>query len=92
SINPDNEVTLEYGSGALKSDRPFYCPSTETEAGKYIQPSNPALGPIFKRPTGILAHWILKIQDLDYEFEYIKGKQNTPSDYLSRFLDDIPLE
>ncbi|KAK2711223.1 hypothetical protein QYM36_012413, partial [Artemia franciscana] len=32
----------------------------------------------FKKPTGILARWILKIQDLDYEFEHLKGKQNAP--------------
>ena len=30
----------------------------------------------FKNPTGILARWIMKIQDLDYEFEHLKGKQN----------------
>ena len=46
----------------------------------------------YKKPRGILARWILNIQDLDYEFEYIKGKQNTPCDYLSRFPDDTPLE
>ena len=32
----------------------------------------------FKKPSGILAKWILKIQDLDYEFEHLKGKQNAP--------------
>ena len=46
----------------------------------------------FKKPTGILARWILKIQDLDYEFEHLKGKQNAPCDYLSRFPDNAPLE
>jgi hypothetical protein len=30
----------------------------------------------FKNPTGILARWIMKIQDLDYEFEHVTGKQN----------------
>ena len=46
----------------------------------------------FKKPTGILARWILKIQDLDYEFEHLKGKQNAPCDYLSRFPDNTPVE
>jgi hypothetical protein len=46
----------------------------------------------FKKPTGILAQWILKIQDLEYIFEYLKGKENTPRDYLSRFLEDNPLK
>ncbi|KAK2713518.1 hypothetical protein QYM36_009405, partial [Artemia franciscana] len=46
----------------------------------------------FKKPTGILARWILKIQDLDYEFEHLKGKQNAPCDYLSRFPDNTPEE
>ena len=46
----------------------------------------------FKKPTGILARWILKIQVLDYEFEYFKRKQDAPCDYPSRFLDDTPLE
>jgi len=46
----------------------------------------------FKKPTGILARRILKIQDLDYEFEYLKGKQNAPCDYLSRFPDNTPVK
>jgi hypothetical protein len=46
----------------------------------------------FKKPTGILARWILKIQVFDYEFEHLKGKENTPCDYLSRFPEDNPLE
>ena len=46
----------------------------------------------FKKPSGILARWILKIQDLDYEFEHLKGKQNAPCDYLSRFPDNTPVE
>ena len=46
----------------------------------------------FKMPTEILARWILKIQDLDYEFEHLKGKQNAPCDYLSRFPDNTPVE
>ena len=40
----------------------------------------------------MLAWWILKIEYLDYEFEYLKGNQNAPWDYLSRFPDDTPLE
>ncbi|KAK2710347.1 hypothetical protein QYM36_013862 [Artemia franciscana] len=44
----------------------------------------------FKKPRGILARWILKIQDLDYEFEYLKDKQNAQCDYLGRFPDDTP--
>jgi hypothetical protein len=39
----------------------------------------------FKSPTVILARFIMKIQDLDYEFEYLKGKQNEACDFLSRF-------
>ena len=46
----------------------------------------------FKKPSGILARWILKIQDSDYEFEHRKGKQNASCDYLSRFPDNAPLE
>ncbi|KAK2721181.1 hypothetical protein QYM36_003451, partial [Artemia franciscana] len=34
----------------------------------------------FKKPSEILARSILKIQDLDYEFEHLKGKQNAPCD------------
>ena len=45
-----------------------------------------------KKPTGVLVRWILKIQDLNYKFEYLKGKRSTSCDYLSRFPDDIPLE
>ena len=30
--------------------------------------------PTFEKPIEILARWFLKIQDLDYEFEYPKGK------------------
>ena len=45
----------------------------------------------FKKPSGILARWILKIQDLNYEFEHLKGKQNSPCDYLSRFPDNTSL-
>ena len=32
------------------------------------------------------------MQDLDYEFEYLKGKQNAPCDYLSRFPDYTTVE
>jgi len=46
----------------------------------------------FKKPTGILARWILKIQDLDYEFEHLKRKKNAPCDYLSRFPNDTAEE
>jgi hypothetical protein len=45
-----------------------------------------------KNPTGILARWIMKIQDLDYEFEYLKGKQNAAWDFWSRFSDNMPSE
>ena len=46
----------------------------------------------FKNPTGILARWIMKIQDLDYEFEHLKGKQNAACDFLSRYPENIPSE
>jgi hypothetical protein len=39
----------------------------------------------FENPTGILARWTIKIQDLDYQFEHLTGKQNAPCDYLSRY-------
>jgi hypothetical protein len=46
----------------------------------------------FKNPTGILARWIIKIQDLDYKFEYLKGKQNAACDFLSSFPENGPSE
>jgi hypothetical protein len=32
----------------------------------------------------------VKIQDLDYEFEYLKGKQNAGCDFMSRFPENMP--
>jgi hypothetical protein len=37
-----------------------------------------------KDPRGKLARWILELENLDYTIEYIKGKDNTEADYLSR--------
>ena len=34
----------------------------------------------------------MKIQDLDYEFEHLKGKQNAACDFLSRYPENIPSE
>ena len=34
----------------------------------------------------------MKIQDLDYEFEYLKGKQNAACDFLSRYPENMPSE
>jgi hypothetical protein len=34
----------------------------------------------------------MKNQDLDYDFEYLKGKQNAACDFLSRFPEDVPSE
>jgi hypothetical protein len=39
----------------------------------------------------VLAHF-LKVQNLDYEFEYLKGKQNAACDFLSRFPVNTPSE
>jgi len=44
--------------------------SLDHESLQYLQ--------TFKKPTGILARWILKIQYLDYELEYLKGKNAIP--------------
>ena len=37
-----------------------------------------------KDPRGKIARWLLELEGCDYTVEYIKGKENTTADYLSR--------
>ena len=45
-----------------------------------------------KDPRGKIGHWILELENLDYQIKYIKGSENTEADYMSRILLSEALE